>query len=882
MSQEKPRTIYRADYRPADYRIDTVDLRFDLTRDATLVAARLGVRRNEGLVGDTPPLVLDGESLELCSVAIDGHALPQSAYHVTAESLVVEHPPARFELETLVRIHPEQNTKLSGLYASGGMYCTQCEAHGFRRITYFIDRPDVMARYRVRIEADRERFPVLLSNGNRVAEEALGGGRHAVTWEDPFPKPSYLFALVAGDLRCHAGAFTTRSSRDVRLEIWVEPRNLDRCEHALRSLQKAMRWEEERFGLEYDLDLYMIVAVNDFNMGAMENKGLNIFNAKYVLALPETATDDEYQAIEGVIAHEYFHNWTGNRVTCRDWFQLTLKEGLTVFRDQEFTSDTTSRAAKRIADVKALRALQFPEDAGPMAHPIRPESYIAMDNFYTATVYEKGAEVVRLYDTLLGADGFRRGMDLYFERHDGQAVTCDDFRAAMADANGVDLERFERWYAQAGTPSVEAHGSYSAEAHRYTLTLRQTLPHAEQEPPPAPLPIPVALGLLGPDGSDLPLVLEGETSQGPTTRVLLLEESEQSFAFTGIGAPPVPSLLRGFSAPVRLCAAREPSELAFLMARDSDPFNRWDAGQQLAQRLLLELAGDAAAGRALALDPLFVEAFGRLLVDPELDGSLRALALALPSERLLGQEMEVIDVEALHAARQFGIRELARRHRAALEEVYERCTPEEPYRVDRASIDRRRLGSAVLGYLAALGEPEWTERIARQFERADNMTQRQAALALLVDLPGPERDAALSRFYEARRGDPLMLDKWFNVQALCVLPDTCDRVEALSRHPDFTFGNPNRVRALVGAFAAGNQVRFHGADGRGYRFLADAVLELDAINPQVAARLVGSFNQWRRFDAGRRALMQAQLERIAERAGLSKDVYEIVGRALGR
>jgi aminopeptidase N len=577
MSQEKPRTIYRADYRPADYRIDTVDLRFDLTRDATLVAARLGVRRNEGLVGDTPPLVLDGESLELCSVAIDGHALPQSAYHVTAESLVVEHPPARFELETLVRIHPEQNTKLSGLYASGGMYCTQCEAHGFRRITYFIDRPDVMARYRVRIEADRERFPVLLSNGNRVAEEALGGGRHAVTWEDPFPKPSYLFALVAGDLRCHAGAFTTRSSRDVRLEIWVEPRNLDRCEHALRSLQKAMRWEEERFGLEYDLDLYMIVAVNDFNMGAMENKGLNIFNAKYVLALPETATDDEYQAIEGVIAHEYFHNWTGNRVTCRDWFQLTLKEGLTVFRDQEFTSDTTSRAAKRIADVKALRALQFPEDAGPMAHPIRPESYIAMDNFYTATVYEKGAEVVRLYDTLLGADGFRRGMDLYFERHDGQAVTCDDFRAAMADANGVDLERFERWYAQAGTPSVEAHGSYSAEAHRYTLTLRQTLPHAEQEPPPAPLPIPVALGLLGPDGSDLPLVLEGETSQGPTTRVLLLEESEQSFAFTGIGAPPVPSLLRGFSAPVRLCAAREPSELAFLMARDRGCCSSWRA-----------------------------------------------------------------------------------------------------------------------------------------------------------------------------------------------------------------------------------------------------------------------------------------------------------------
>jgi aminopeptidase N len=459
MSEEKPRTVYRAAYRPSDYHIDTVDLRFDLAGDGTRVAARLGVRRDEALVGDVPPLVLDGEDLELCSIAIDGRALPQSAYHVTEESLVVQAPPARFELETLVRIDPEKNTKLSGLYASGGMYCTQCEANGFRRITYFLDRPDVMARYRVRIEADRERFPVLLSNGNRVAEELIGDGRHAVTWEDPFRKPSYLFALVAGDLRCHAGSFTTRSGRDVRLEIWVEPPNIERCEHALRSLQKAMRWDEERFGLEYDLDLYMIVAVNDFNAGAMENKGLNIFNAKYVLALPETATDDEYEAIEGVIAHEYFHNWTGNRVTCRDWFQLTLKGGLTVFRDQQFTSDTTSRAAKRIADVKALRSMQFPEDAGPMAHPIRPESYISMDNFYTTTVYEKGAEVVRLYDTLLGPEGFRRGMDLYFERHDGQAVTCDDFRAAMADANGLDLGSFERWYAQAGTPTVEARGA---------------------------------------------------------------------------------------------------------------------------------------------------------------------------------------------------------------------------------------------------------------------------------------------------------------------------------------------------------------------------------------------------------------------------------------
>jgi aminopeptidase N len=854
MSPEKPRTIYRADYRPPDYWIDSVDMRFELGDEHTQVTAVLGVRRDEALRGDVPPLVLDGEELELLSVAIDGRSLSQSEYHVGDEKLVIARPPARFELETVVRIRPQDNTQLSGLYASGGIFCTQCEAHGFRRITYFLDRPDVMARYRVQIEADRERYPVLLSNGNRLDESDLGGGRHAVTWEDPFLKPSYLFALVAGDLRCHAGTFTTFSGREVRLEIWVEPRNIDRCEHALRSLQKAMRWDEERFGLEYDLDLYMIVAVNDFNMGAMENKGLNVFNSVYVLARPDTATDDEYEAIEGVIAHEYFHNWTGNRVTCRDWFQLTLKEGLTVFRDQEFSSDVGSCAVKRIDDVKALRAGQFPEDAGPMSHPIRPESYISMDNFYTATVYEKGAEVVRLYDTMLGSDGFRRGMDLYFEQHDGHAVTCDDFRAAMADANGANLDQVERWYSQAGTPIVEARGSFDADARRYTLTLRQSLPHAEDEAAPEPLPIPVAVGLLGPDGADLPLVLEGESRAAGTTRVLLLTEREQHFGFEGIEAAPVPSLLRNFSAPVKLRVERDRAELAFLMGCDSDPFNRWDAGQELAQGLLLELTADAAAGRPLALDPLFVEAFGRLLIDQNLDGSLRALALTLPSERLLGQEMEVIDVDALHSARQFAIAELARSHRAALEATYERCSAAAPYRIDRASIDRRRLEGAAL----------------------------QAALALLVDLPGLERDAALSSFYEVWHDDPLILDKWFRVQALSVLPDTFERVEALSRHADFTFANPNRVRALIGAFAGGNQVRFHGADGRGYRFLARAVLELDASNPQIAARLVGLFNQWRRFDAGRGALMETQLQHIAEQPGLSKDVYEIVGRALGR
>jgi aminopeptidase N len=885
MSQEKPQAVHRSDYRPPDYRIDAVELYFDLGEEFTTVTARLDVRRSELLVGDAPPLVLDGEELELRSIRLDGEPLSPGRYHVDDETLVVEAPPARFTLETVVCIRPQDNTKLSGLYKSSGNFCTQCEAHGFRRITWFLDRPDVMARYRTAIEADRQRHPVLLSNGNRVEETPLEGGRHRVVWEDPFPKPSYLFALVAGDLRCHDGVFTTRSGREVRLEIWVEPQNADRCAHALASLQRAMKWDEDTFGLEYDLDVYMIVAVNDFNMGAMENKGLNVFNSKYVLALPETATDNEYEDIEAVIAHEYFHNWTGNRVTCRDWFQLTLKEGLTVYRDQEFTAWATSAAVKRISDVRRLRASQFPEDAGPTAHPIRPESYISMDNFYTATVYEKGAEVVRLYDTLLGSDGFRRGMDLYFDRHDGQAVTCDAFRAAMADANGADLCRLERWYLQAGTPLLTASGAYDPAGRTYALTLRQSYPApspgadvGEREP----VPIPVAVGLVGPDGADQPLRLEGEAQDGPTTRVLLLDEAEQRFVFTGLAAPPVPSLLRGFSAPVKLRVARDREELAFLMGHDSDPVSRWDAGQALAQELLLELAAAASEGLPLHLDPLFADAFGRVLADPTLDGSLKALALALPSETVLGQEMDVIDVDAIHAARQFAIAALASAHRAAFEATFEQSASREPYRNDSTSIDRRRLEIASLRYLAALDDPAWTARIARLFETSDNMTERQAALGLLVDCAGSEREAALDAFYRAWRHDPLVLDKWFGVQALSILPDTALRVEALSRHPDFSLGNPNRARALVGSFAAGNAVRFHGADGRGYAFLADVVLELDPRNPQLASSMASIFSQWRRYDAGRRGLMEAQLERIASQPKLSKDVYEMVARTLGR
>jgi aminopeptidase N len=885
VSTEKPVRIYRADYQEPDYFIDTVDLDFNLTDEVTAVRAQLAVRRNPALRGDPPPLVLVGEAMSLKGLWIDGKELPASRYRLSDLELRIDDVPENFELTTLVEINPQENTSLSGLYRTSGNYCTQCEAMGFRRITYFLDRPDVMARYSTTITADKASCPVMLSNGNRVAEEELSGGRHRVRWEDPFLKPSYLFALVAGDLRCHSGTFVTRSGRNIALEIWVEPQNIDSCEHALQSLKRAMKWDEEVFGLEYDLDIYMIVAVNDFNMGAMENKGLNVFNSKYVLAKPETASDGDYEGIEGVIGHEYFHNWTGNRVTCRDWFQLTLKEGLTVFRDQEFSADMTSKAVKRIDEVKILRMAQFAEDEGPMAHPIRPESYISMDNFYTSTVYNKGAEVIRMYQTLLGKDGFRRGMDLYFERHDGCAVACDDFRAAMADANEYDLGQFGLWYSQAGTPLVEGKGQWDAEKGEYCLTLTQSYPKAAYEIDGAeerkPLHMPIVMGLIGSGGEALPLVLQGEDGSAPVfERVLQLRESEQSFVFTGLSACPVPSLARGFSAPVKLKMDRSRSDLAFLMGHDSDEFNRWDAGQELAMALLLDLAATASAKNPLSLDAEFSTAFGRLLNDAELDGSLKALALTLPGEKVIGQEMEVIDPDAVHAARQFMRGALAEAHRSDLQRIYDASSTQAPYSNDKAAIDRRRLRNVALAYLSALEDTEAVARLSRQFEAADNMTDSQAALAMLVDFEGPERDVALQTFYDRWHSDPLVLDKWFSVQAITRLPDALEKVLALSKHADFSMKNPNRLRSLIAVFCAGNPVHFHRADGAGYRFLADSVLELDPMNPQVSARLVSLFNQWRRFDIERQGLMQAQLKRIAETENLSKDVFEIVGRAL--
>ncbi|MCP4906633.1 MAG: aminopeptidase N [bacterium] len=894
MSEAKPKTVLRSAYQVPDYLIDRVDLAFDLAEDETLVEARLSVRRREGApspsgtrrAGTGGALVLDGEGLELREIEIDGQPLARAAYRVDADRLTIESPPSRFELRTLDAIHPETNTALSGLFKSSGNFCTQCEAMGFRRITYFLDRPDVMARYSVSIAADRERYPVLLSNGNRIESEDLGDGRHRVRWEDPFPKPSYLFALVAGDLRCHAGEYVTASGRRIRLEIWVEPQNTDACDHALRSLERAMKWDEERFGLEYDLDINMIVAVGDFNMGAMENKGLNVFNSKYVLALPETATDDDYEGIESVIAHEYFHNWTGNRVTCRDWFQLTLKEGLTVYRDQRFSAEMSSEAIVRIASVKQLRSRQFPEDQGPMAHPIRPDSYISIDNFYTATVYEKGAEVIRMYDALLGRDGFRTGMDLYFTRHDGQAVTCDDFRAAMAAAGGRDLGQFERWYAQAGTPRLRAEGHFDLAARQYHLTLAQDYPEtafeivgAEQR---EPLHLPVRVGLLAADGAAIPIRLEGEGVEKGTSRVLEMTEAEQTFVFEGVEEEPVPSLLRGFSAPVRLEMERSPESFALQMAHDDDAFNRWDAGQQLALGLLVESAEIVHAGGTPTLDPSFSAAWVRVLGDDSLDGSLRSQALTLPAERVAAQEMEVIHPDAIHEAREAMLRDLARAHHDVLWSLYHGLAPNAPYRHDRVQIDRRRLRNVALRMLAATDEEQAIEAAWAQFEGADNMTDAQAAFLILADKEHARRNDVIAAFYERWKEDPLVLDKWFTIQASSTRPDTLDRVRELAEHPDFNLGNPNRVRSLIGAFCSGNQVRFHGAAGAGYVFLADYVLALNDSNPQVASRMASIFNDWRRYDPDRQAAIQAQLERIASSGSLSKDVYEIVSRALSR
>jgi aminopeptidase N len=816
MREAQPNAIQLKDYTPPAFSVDTVELDVDIRDNHALVRAKLAIRRNA-----PGPLVLDGDELELVSVLLNGE-LPQ--YTVTAEQLSIPDAPEAFTLETVTRIVPQKNTKLEGLYATRHGFVTQCEAQGFRRITWFIDRPDVMARYTTTVRADPKKYPVLLSNGNLLAS-----GDGWARFEDPFPKPCYLFALVAANLEV---------LRDGNLYIYVEPGKLDQADWAMDCLKRAIAWDEKRFGLKLDLKEYKIVAVGDFNSGAMENKGLNIFNTKYVLARADTATDVDYLNIDRVVAHEYFHNWTGNRVTCRDWFQLSLKEGLTVFRDQEYGADTYSRAVTRIQEVRGLRAGQFPEDAGPMAHPVRPQSYVEIRNFYTMTVYEKGAEVVRMQHTLLGEETFQAGMRLYFQRHDGQAVTCDDFVQAMQDASGTDLTQFRRWYDVAGTPVLDVQGSFSGST--YTLTVKQSMN------PPFHIPFSVKVG--------------------SHERLLSLKRPEEKYTFEGLKEKPVPSLLRGFSAPVILKYPYTEAELLHLMANDDDPFNRWEAGQRLATQAILEKSGRPS--------PAFLEAARKLLAHP--DPEFAAEALALPAESFLAEQMDVVDPDRLHASRNLLRIEIAKALKDALLGTYEKLKGKGAYSPDAASAGRRALRNLSLGYLGELG---MSGMAYEQFKAADNMTDSMAALSTLANLDCPERQPALDAFYARWKDEPLVVDKWLAVQATSRLPGTLARVRELLSHPAFDIKVPNKVYSLIRAFAS-NHVRFHAADGGGYAFLADQVVALDTLNPQVAARMARAFDRWKRFDEGRKAHARSQLERLRDTKGLSKDVGEIVTRAL--
>jgi len=880
MRTDQDQPVRLADYQPPDWLVETVELDVSLHPTATRVRARLKVRPNPSARA-AAPLMLDGDGLTLKSIKLDGRPLSADSFTATPDKLSIPQPPQRaclLEIETLV--DPTANTQLTGLYRAGATYCTQCEAEGFRRITYFPDRPDVMAIYTTRIEAEKADAPVLLSNGNLVASgDVAGTTRHFAVWHDPFPKPSYLFALVGGALGHVEDAFVTMSGRNVALRIYVEPGKESRAGFAMDALKRAMRWDEQAFGREYDLDIFMIVAVSAFNMGAMENKGLNVFNDKYVLATPDTATDADYASIDAIIAHEYFHNWTGNRITCRDWFQLCLKEGLTVFRDQEYTADQRSRPVKRIADVRVLRAHQFVEDAGPLAHPVRPDTYREINNFYTPTVYEKGAEIVRMLKTLLGAQGFRKGMDLYFKRHDGHAATIEDFVGCFADATGIDLTQFMRWYRQAGTPEVAVTMSHDAKARTCTLALAQMLRPTPGQSVKEPMVIPLAIGLIAPDGHDIPLSLaDGRTVE---RGVLVLSDPAETFVFTNVGTRPVASLNRAFSAPVKLTANLTPDDLHFLAAHDSDPFNRWQALQTLASTLLTDNVKALRAGNPMRTDGGLVAALGTILADPQVEPAFAAQALAVPSEADIARELgRDVDPDAIFTARVALRAEIGNALGATLRDAYRRLSEAGTYSPDAASAGRRSLKNIALDLLAASGSSAAIALAARQYQSADNMTDRLAAVSTLSLYPVRERQAAIDDFYRRYQSDPLVIDKWFALQAAIPEPATLERVQELTRHPAFSLGNPNRVRSLVGAFTQMNQTQFNRPDGAGYAFLADTVLALDGKNPQVASRMMTAFRSWRALEAVRRARAEAELKRVAAAPSLSPDVRDIVERSL--
>ncbi|XWS61753.1 hypothetical protein CRYUN_Cryun07bG0152700 [Craigia yunnanensis] len=890
---DAPKEIFLKDYKSPDYYFDTVDLKFSLGEEKTIVASKITVFPK--VEGSSSPLVLDGVDLKLISIKVNGKELKVGDYYLDTRHLTLPSPPSgKFTLEINTEIQPQKNTSLEGLYKSSGNFCTQCEAEGFRKITFYQDRPDIMAKYTCRIEADKSLYPVLLSNGNLIEQGALEGGKHYAVWEDPFKKPCYLFALVAGQLESRDDIFVTRSGRQVSLRIWTPAQDVPKTAHAMYSLKAAMKWDEDVFGLEYDLDLFNIVAVPDFNMGAMENKSLNIFNSKLVLASPETASDADYAAILGVIGHEYFHNWTGNRVTCRDWFQLSLKEGLTVFRDQEFSSDMGSRTVKRIADVSKLRNYQFPQDAGPMAHPVRPHSYIKVLNCIDASMncpYDstcQGAEVVRMYKTLLGTQGFRKGMDLYFKRHDGQAVTCEDFFAAMRDANDADFANFLLWYSLAGTPVVKVTSSYNADAHTFSLKFSQEVPPTPGQPIKEPMFIPVAVGLLDSSGKDMPLssVYHDGTLQSVASNnhpvfstVLRVTKKEVEFVFSDIFERPIPSLLRGYIAPIRLESDLSESDLFFLLAHDSDEFNRWEAGQLLARKLMLSLVVDFQQNKPLALNPKFVQGLRSILCDTSLDKEFIAKALTLPGEGEIMDMMEVADPDAVHAVRTFIKKELASQLKSEFLSTVQTNRSSEEYVFNHLNMARRALKNIALAYLASLEDPELTELALHEYNTASNMTEQLAALAAIAQKPGKTRDDVLADFYSKWQHDFLVVNKWFALQAMSDIPGNVENVRNLLNHPAFDLRNPNKVYSLIGGFC-GSPVNFHAKDGSGYKFLGEIVLQLDKLNPQVASRMVSAFSRWRRFDESRQKLAKAQLEMIMSANGLSENVYEIASKSL--
>ena len=851
-----PPVIRRSDYRAPAWHVPEIALDFDLDPQATRVTATLSVTRN----GDGP-LRLDGDGLTPRSVLVDG--TPHNDWRLEDGALVLDLPGDTHEITTEVVIEPQANTQLMGLYASGGNLCTQCEAEGFRRITFFPDRPDILSRYRVRMVADKARLPVLLANGDPVASGDLGDGRHWAEWSDPFPKPSYLFALVAGDLVANRAQFVTASGREVQLGIWVRAPDLAKTDHAMRALKTSMAWDERVYGREYDLDVFNIVAVDDFNFGAMENKGLNIFNSRYILADPDTATDYDYDGIAAVVAHEYFHNWSGNRVTCRDWFQLSLKEGFTVLRDQQFSADQGSAAVKRIEDVRSLRASQFPEDAGPLAHPIRPDAYQEISNFYTATIYNKGAEVVRMIATILGPVAFRAGTDLYFSRHDGTAATCEDFVVAMEDASGVDLSAFRRWYEQAGTPRVSATLEHFPGGGRATLSLRQAVPPTPGQQTKQPMVLPLKLRLFGAE-TGRPLSDE---------RLFLFDQDAATITFETVTERPVLSINRGFSAPVIVETDRTSADLAFLSAHDDDPFARYEAMQQLMLDTLVASVASGHGDHAAVID-----AIANTLADDRLDRAFVAEAVLLPSDSFIGDQMGVVDPDAIFAAREALRSDIGRALLPEWRAAYA-ATEADAFEYTPDAKGKRRLRTVALGYIAASGASDADAIAFAQFEQADNMTDRQGALMTLVNSDSDDRIAALDIFYNRYRDNPLVLDKWFTTQALSTRADTFEQVEELAGHRDFTLTNPNRARALIGAFSM-NQKAFHRADGAGYRFLADQLIALDRINPQTAAKMLPPLGRWRRFDRTRGELMRAQLDRILSVPGLSKDMLEQVGKSL--